>query len=159
MLSIIFSILLSGITHPLYISMTEVEYNSNTQNLEISVRIFTDDFESVLRKDALSKIDLSHPTDKKSINEQVKNYILHHLSIIADGKALGMQYVGYEINEESTWVYFETPIEKGPNMLSMQNKILYDFSTTQINLVHVKIGKNELTEKLSYPDYLFSFQF
>ncbi len=159
MFSIIISLLITSISHPLFISMTEVEYNSSTQNLDISIRVFTDDFESALRKNDSTNIDLTHPKDKKNINENIKSYMLRNLSTSADGKAIEMQYVGYEIIEENTWVYFEAPVEKIPKDLSISNSIFYDFSTKQINLMHIKIGQEERTEKNSYPEKLFRFQF
>ncbi len=159
MLSILITLLISTITHPLFISMTQVEYNSATKNIEVSVRVFTDDFESALRKNSSIKIDLTHPKDKKSIDEQINKYILNNLSMRVNGIDSRMQYVGYEIIQESVWAYFEAPVEKMPKALSMQNNILYDFSTKQINLVQVKIGKEERTEKRSYPENLFNFQF
>ncbi|HXL58320.1 MAG TPA: DUF6702 family protein, partial [Chitinophagaceae bacterium] len=46
-----------GLIHPFFVSMTDINYNSKEKELEISVRIFTDDFENTLRKYHSTKID------------------------------------------------------------------------------------------------------
>lgn len=159
MLNLFFSLFFVTFTHPLYISMTDVTYNNSTKNIEISVRIFTDDFEAVLRKQANTKIDLTNPADEKFINNMISTYVQQNLQIKTGDQILAMQYVGYEIEQESTWAYFEVPFNTEPKSFAFINKLLYDFSEKQINLVHVTIGKEENTLKRSYPETLFSFQF
>ena len=38
----------SGTHHPIYVSVTEIEHNAKDKTLEISCKIFTDDFEKTL---------------------------------------------------------------------------------------------------------------
>lgn len=159
MLTLLFSVFISAITHPLYVSMTDVTYNNSTKNLEISVRVFTDDFEVALRKHTTAKVDLTNPANEKFINEMINQYIQQNLQVKAGDKFLVMQYVGYEIQQESAWIYFELPLKVSPQSLSFVNKLMYDFSEKQINLIHVKLGSTESTLKRSYPETLFSFQF
>ena len=45
-----------GDIHPIYISSTEVDYNTKAKSIEISVKIFVDDLEPVLSKKYNSKI-------------------------------------------------------------------------------------------------------
>ena len=35
--------------HPIFVSVTEIEHNAKDKTLEISCKIFTDDFEKTLR--------------------------------------------------------------------------------------------------------------
>ena len=44
--------------HPFFISMTEIEQDKTNNTLEISVRIFTDDFEKTIRQTYTGKVDL-----------------------------------------------------------------------------------------------------
>ncbi len=52
-------LLLSASPHPLYISVTEINHNAKDKILEVSCKIFTNDFETVLEKIAKTKVDLS----------------------------------------------------------------------------------------------------
>jgi hypothetical protein len=57
--SLLFSILLSAgsvqNTHPIYISNTEIKYNTTTETYQISVKLFADDLEKVFEKNIKKK--------------------------------------------------------------------------------------------------------
>ena len=55
---------LADLMHPLYISVTEMEYNPKEQALEISCKVFTDDLEKGLGKANDAKVDMYNPKDK-----------------------------------------------------------------------------------------------
>ena len=107
--------------HPLYISIIDINHNAKDKELEVSVRIFTDDFENTLKKYSTAKVDLTHPADKAAADKLVSNYIVNKLQIKANGKQMNLHYVGFEQNQESIWVYFEVPDE----VLSNRDDELY----------------------------------
>ena len=74
--------------HPFHVSVTEIEHNAGDKTMEISCKIFTDDFESILAKNYKTKVDLINPPNKSAMDTLVKKYILSHLSIKANGKPL-----------------------------------------------------------------------
>ena len=47
----------SGVKHPYYLSVVEVNHNATDKTLEISCKIFTNDFENTLEKNYKSKVD------------------------------------------------------------------------------------------------------
>jgi hypothetical protein len=93
--------------HPFYVSVTQIEENTKENLLEVSCRIFTDDFEKTLRMHYTNHIDLLNPTDKEQMNKLINDYITKHLSISIDGKLYPLQFVGYEKNEEAVECYFQ----------------------------------------------------
>ena len=74
-------------SHPYYISVVEINHNPTDKTLEISCKIFTDDFEATLEKNYKTKVDLVNPPDKSAMDKLVKDYIKKHLSVKADNKA------------------------------------------------------------------------
>lgn len=140
-----------AVFHPFFVSMTEINYNAGGRELELSVRIFTDDFENTLRKNYGGKIDLTHPQDAARMNQMVAGYISKHLQLVADGKPLSLSFVGFEQQEESTWCYFEVKNVDSPKKLQVTNSLLHDFNTSQINMMHVKANGREQSTKLDYP--------
>ena len=93
--------------HPIYISVTEIEHNAKEKSLEISCKIFTNDFESLLKKDISNKIDLLHPQDKIFVEKTIDEYIQKHLVVSVDGIKKKMKFIGYEQVEECIECYFE----------------------------------------------------
>src|SRR5688500_7869508 len=79
--------------HPLYISVTEMNYNATDKNLEISCKIFADDFEKTLASVNNTKVDLSAPADKAVADKMVSAYVKSHLQLKLDNKPVTLEFV------------------------------------------------------------------
>ncbi len=146
--------------HPFFVSMTEMDYNAKDKELEVSVRIFTDDFENAIRKYHPGvKVDILHPPNQEQMNQFVNDYIQKHLQVKINGTPVQIAFVGFEQQSESIWSYFEVKNITGIKKLDITNNILHDYNTNQINMMHVKVGDNEQNYKLDYPDKAVSFSF
>ena len=150
---------LFAFVHPFFISMTEVNYNSPAKTVEVSVRIFADDFEKALSNNCHCKMDLSHPVNKASTDKMVSEYISKHVSIAVDGKPVMLQYGGYKMEEGSVWSYFEVKNIATVKKIDINNNLLYEYNTSQINMVHIKANGKEQTDKLEYPDRVLGWGF
>src|SRR4051812_33325346 len=82
--------------HPYYISVTEIEHNAGNKTLEISCKLFTDDFETALRKKYNTKIDLLTVQNKVAMNPLVNGYLQAHLAVKVGGKAVKLEFLGFE---------------------------------------------------------------
>ena len=65
--------------HPYYISVVEINHNAADKTLEISCKIFTNDFETTLEKNYKQKL-ISNPPDKAAMDNWISDYIKKHLS-------------------------------------------------------------------------------
>jgi hypothetical protein len=149
-----------SVFHPFFVSMTDMNYNAKEKSLEISVRIFTDDFENTIRLYHKDKIDILHPANQQLMNSYVNDYIQKHLHLKIDGKDAVLSFVGYEQQNESIWTYFEVKNIAAPTQLNINNSLLHDYKKEQINMLHAKVNDKEQSYKLDYPetDALFSFR-
>lgn len=145
--------------HPYYISMTDINYNNKAKSLEVSVRIFTDDFEKVMRKNCNCKVDLLKPQNKKATDVLINQYIQQHLQLKVNGQAKTLEFAGYQQEEESTWNYFQIKDVQQVKKIEMNNSLLHDYREEQINMVHFNINGKEQSDKLNYPDKGFSMSF
>jgi len=146
--------------HPFFVSMTEFEYDAKDKALDISVRIFTDDFENTLRKFHPGvKVDILHPADQAQMNQFVADYIQKHLQLQVNGKPVTINFVGYEQQSESIWSYFEIKGLTTVQKVDIMNNLLHDYNTNQINMMHIKVGDKEQSYKLDYPDNKTTFSF
>ena len=149
-----------SVFHPFFVSMTEFNYNNKDKELEISVRIFTDDLENTIRKYHPGvKVDILHPASQEQMNQFVSDYIQKHLQLTLNGKPVTISFVGYEQQSESIWTYFEVKNVTGVQKLDVTNNLLHDYNTNQINMMHIKVGDNEQSYKLDYPDSKTTFSF
>ena len=146
--------------HPLYITVTEINYNGEDKNLEISCKIFTDDFENALTMSNNTKIDLTTPKDKALADKQVFDYIKNNLQIKLDGRPVNLEFVGFEKETDAVWSYLQVPnTGKAPKTVEIHNTLLYDIYDKQINLMHISAGGARKSGRLNYPDKDAKFQF
>ena len=149
----------TAMIHPFYVSMTDINYNDKNKSLEISVRIFTDDFEQTLRKSHQDKIDILHPANQELMNKYVSAYIQQHLQLKVNDKPVQLNFVGYEQQSESIWSYFEVQQVAQVNKLAIMNDLLHEYNNNQINMMHVKVKEAEKSNKLNYPENTAVFTF
>lgn len=149
----------TSFVHPFYVSLIEIRHNEAEATAEISVRIFTDDLEQTLRKRTNTTIDLAKPKNKAAVEAELSKYIRQKIQLTIDGKPCQLEYLGYEIQKESVWSYWEITGLKTMKSLQADCNLLYDFVNLQTNIFHVKKGDKEWSRKLDYPDtrLLFSF--
>lgn len=148
------------VAHPLYISVSEMEYNPREKTLEIGCKVFTDDFEKAMTKANGAVVDLYHPKDSAVIGKQVSSYLRQHFVVKVDGKPASLQFVGHELEEQSTWSYFQVNnVDVAPKKVEITNNIFFELYDKQINIMHVMVGGNRKSTKLDYPASQAVFDF
>lgn len=159
----LFALVLSSATppsaHPFHVSVVEINHNAGEKSLEISCKLFTDDFERILAKNYRTKVDLINPPDKARMDTLVKQYVLSHLRIKANGRPVTMQYLGYEHEEEAAYSYIEVSNIPAVKTLEISNTLLYDLFDDQLGIMHITVGGNRKSNKLNYPNEEIVFQF
>lgn len=145
--------------HPFHVSVTEINYNAADKNLEISCKIFTDDFEKILAKNYKTKVDLINPTNKAAMDSLIKKYIISHLSISINGKPVSLSYLGFENDKEAAYSYFEVNNTLSATKIDITSNLMYDQFDDQVNIMHVIVGGKRKSNKLTYPDNSLSFSY
>ena len=148
-----------GRLHPFHVSVVEINHNPADSVMEISCKIFTDDFERILVKNYKSKVDLINPPDRKATDKLVYDYIKTHLLVKADDKSQTLSYLGFERDNDAIYVYVEITKIPAVKKVEVSTTLMYDLFDDQTNLVHVMVGGNRKTTKLEYPSKQASFQF
>ena len=139
------------LSHPIHVSVTEINHNAADKTLEISVRIFTDDFEKVLAKNYKTRIDLINP-DRKAMDKLVSDYIKTHLSARVDSKPVNFSYLGFEREDEVINSYLQVDNITTVNKIELVDKLMHDHFTDQTNLIHITVGGKRKSTKLDYPE-------
>jgi tRNA G10 N-methylase Trm11 len=140
--------------HPFHVSILEIKINEEKKLIEISQRVFIDDFEFALKSFAQREVSVIGELHTEKLDSLVRSYLLEHITITTD-KKLDIHYLGYEQEEESLWIFSEIPFDKKINEITVNSKILINEYDDQQNIVHLTIGEkikstslsNENTEK------------
>jgi hypothetical protein len=145
--------------HPFYIAVTEINLNTADKTLEVSCKMFADDLEQILEKNNHAELDISAEKDKAKFDSYIPAYVKHHLSLSVDGKASNLSYIGFEKEKESAYCYFQVENVSSLKKIDISDSILQDFTSDQINIIHVTINGKRQSTKLDYPSTNASFNF
>ncbi len=162
MANILFNWLMGGLIamlHPFFVSKVEINHNAKSKSVEITMKIFTDDFENTLKKYGKTTIDLTGTTQKEETDKVIDNYVKEKLKISIDNSPALLQYMGYEITKESVWVYFEVDNIAACKKMDIDCSLLYDYKKEQMNIIQAKANGKEENYKLDYPKSKISFSF
>jgi len=79
--------------HPIYVSVMQIDHNAKEQTLEISCKLFTDDFERTLRLDYKTHVDLINPGNRAAMDKLVSDYIKKHFALTVNDKPVVLQMI------------------------------------------------------------------
>jgi hypothetical protein len=154
-----FLCLFGGHTHPLYISVTEINHNAKDRILEVSCKVFTNDLETVLEKMSGGRVDLSAAATKAASDKLIDTYVEKHLRLKVDGKPVLLHFVGSEQENDGTWSYFQVNDVPAVKRVDVVDELLYDSFNQQINILHVTVGGQRKSFRLDYPEAATAFEF
>jgi hypothetical protein len=145
--------------HPFHVSVVEINHNDTDKTLEISCKIFTDDFEKVLAQNYKTKIDLTNPPDRKAMDSVVKKYIFSHISISVDSKPGTLSYLGFEKENEAVYSFVQVDNIPSVKKIEFTDKLMHDMFTDQVNIIHVIVKGERKSTKLDYPATVTKVEF
>ncbi|HEU5166481.1 MAG TPA: DUF6702 family protein [Chitinophagaceae bacterium] len=146
-------------SHPFHVSVVEINHNATDKTLEISCKIFTDDFEKVLAQNYKTKVDLTNPPDRKAMDSVVKKYILSHISVSVDGKPGTLSYLGFEKENEAVFSYVQVDNIPSVKKVELTDKLMHDMFTDQVNIIHVIVKGERKSTKLDFPAVAAKIEF
>ena len=145
--------------HPIFVSVTEIEHNAKDKTLEISCKIFTDDFEKTLRTVYKTHVDLLDPKIKPAMDKLVSDYVQKHLKIVVDGKPVSLKYAGYEKIEEGIYSYYQADNIPSVKKIEVTDDVLFEYNEQQMSLIHVIVGGERKSTKLNNPERVAEVEF
>jgi hypothetical protein len=155
-------ILIAGLficaAHPFYLSVLDLKYNKKEAAFQGSVRIFTSDLEAAIAKKEKKKVDLINYRDTVKTQQILNLYLRQFLSFEVNGKAVPISFIGFEKEEESTWIYLEFRAT-APKKLKVNNQILCESIQSQSNIIHIECNSVKKSSKLDCPQSSVEFDF
>lgn len=138
LLGLLSGALLLGFRHPFHVSVCQVDHNPQTQALEITFRIFTDDLEEALAAQGAQRLFLGDARESQAVDRYLCNYLNHAVLFVVNGDTANFRYVGRETETDITWCYVEIHKIAQVKKISVTSRLLQEIFEDQINLVHIK---------------------
>lgn len=130
-------------THPLRLSLCEIEYSSKKQLLTINLKLFlTDVNEAIVFDPYSSELAFCQPNEPKKANELLLNYLNRFFYVKANQKKVPLQVKSKRLSGEgentALWVYFEIP-QQTLQTMEIKNAVFTDLFFDQNNIVYVHV--------------------
>lgn len=144
----VFFISVLAFVHPLHISVTEITLDDKEQELEIMIRVFTDDLEQAIRAESKNpELNIMKPAGITT-DKLVWNYMQSRFKITANGEQLNLKYLGHEKDEDVTVFYVQVQPMQKFETISITNSIITELYDDQSNLVNVTLGETTKSLRL-----------
>lgn len=134
---VLFIVLTSFVSaHKYYVSVTDIEYSKATTSLQITSRLFIDDFEKVLQE----RYDSTLKLDDKNAGVYVEKYFRKKLVVEVNAVPQIYTYIGKEFDGDMLHCYFEIENINEITSVKVTNKLLMGQFDGQQNITHVTVN-------------------
>jgi hypothetical protein len=146
--------------HPIHASVSEINFNPKNKALQITSRIFIDDLElSIRSKLHEPELDLISPGKERTTDQLVSDYLKDHFKIRLDGKQVLVKLLGHETEDATLVCYIEVENVKKLKVIEVFNDLITETHSDQSNLVHVEIGTDIKSARLTRDNPSETFKF
>jgi hypothetical protein len=138
-------LLLSFNLHKIHVSLTNIVYKQEKKILQITTRLFIDDFENALNKKFNKTIELNTDRKTKNIDKLINEYISENLEIKLNSNNIKLQYLGKEYEQDIVYIYFEIENINDFNKIEVKNTCLFELFDDQRNIIKIKTKNTQKT--------------
>lgn len=132
--------------HPFHISVCEINYNQEGASLEITHKLFWDDFQAQLI--AIYGQNLS-ALERSEDQAEIVNYFNENFEVWIDQEQIEPSFLGFEVENEAVWCYLEITGVKQFNSVRIRNTVLTGLYGDQENIIHFTHGSKIKSLKLN----------
>ncbi len=126
--------------HPLHLTITNIDINNDS--IKVAVRLFADEFRlNVLNNSNIS--DSQEMVDPTLEKKQIVDFMNAGFQLFDNDSRIRLNYIRKEKDDLSVWLFFESPLNKKPKGLTIENSIFMDKYNDQKNMVIVSINGDE----------------
>ena len=130
--------------HPVHVSVTNLDMDPVGGKVELSVKIFADDFQDlILHKYGvqLNIIEQEDPGDKiAAVNE----YMQEALQLVFNGnETADLQFVDAKLNEEAIWLFYRYEHHGKIRKVDIVNRVMLEKFNNQTNLMIVTFNEKQ----------------
>lgn len=146
--------------HPFHVGVTEMRYNEASERTEISVRLFINDLEKIIKQNYGQQLDFYKTTDKDIATVEILNkYLQKNLVLNLDTQIVPYTILGFEREDDALWIHMESNESVRPTQVEIFNALLYDLFNDQANIHHFQVGNERKSYKALCPNTQIKFSY
>lgn len=125
--------------HAYHSTLTELRYNVAKKQLELSIKVFTDDFEKALSEGQPAPVNLSDAGPRPLALASA--YLQRTLQFRTPaGAPLPLQVLGMQAEKDGYWLYCRVSLPAPTPAVQLRQAMLLDAFGDQMNIVNIEAG-------------------
>ena len=138
--------------HPFHASIGQLDFNPKEKRIEIALKIFTDDVNSLLSSRSGTNLDFGTEKENSKAGSIFLDYLWQNFSVNVNGKSMPLTFVGREPDKEGVfteWIYLEIDQIEYVKDITLNNSFMTDYYADQTNIFHININNSQKSVSLS----------
>ena len=148
----VFSIMSSFTVHKFYVSVTQIDFVPKKQRIEITSRIFIDDFEKVLKNKYDKNFYLSTKKEIPEADAYIQKYLEEKIKLVINNKPYKVTFITKEVEDDVLICYLKVIFTEKITTFEIYNSLLTEMFSEQKNIVHTNINSNKKSVLLTYSE-------
>jgi hypothetical protein len=141
---LMFLLLCASWYHPIHVSVCNVDLDPGSGDMELSVKIFSDDFQDLILHKYQVQLRITEQEEPGEKIKAVNRYIGESLQIEINGKPLGgLEFRGSELNEEAIWLNYSYQYGGRIRKIRIRNTLMLEKFDDQTNLLIVSYNEKQ----------------
>ncbi|MEQ3661871.1 MAG: DUF6702 family protein [Flavobacterium sp.] len=145
--------------HKFYVSVTQIDFVPKKQRIEITSRIFIDDFEKVLKKKYNKDFYLSTKKEIPETNDYIQKYLEEKFKLVINNKPYKVTFITKEVEDDVLICYLKVQFSEKITTFEIFNSVLTEIFDEQKNIVHTDINGNKKSVLLTYSERSILLEF
>ncbi|MFT4667524.1 MAG: hypothetical protein ACI8YQ_002405 [Polaribacter sp.] len=131
--------------HEIHISKCQVEYSEEDKAIQVTMHIYLDDLEEILRKKGADKLFICTELETEGAEEYLIAYLRKQFQMEVNDKVVEFNFIGKEPSGDllAAWCYLEFPNITELKNLTIENEVLMDLYDDQKNIVSIMAPGNQ----------------
>jgi hypothetical protein len=141
--------LLALARHTYHSSILELRINPQQQQVEIALKVFTDDLENALSKGQPQHLTLQDPRTVPLADAYLRSHLELALPFTSSRQPrlpLTVQFLGMQPEKDAYWLYAKAKLPRAATAVWLRNTVLLDLFSDQMNIVNAEGNGKKVSE-------------
>ena len=131
--------------HPIYVSMTTMDIEAKSGSMEVTIRMFTDDLETVLHNKYNVHSWIGTSSEHHDSRRLLSEYVNERFTVVVNNdEKVNLATDSVSIVGDMLWFYMRGVARQAIQRVEIGNRLLTDFFSTQTNLMIIGTCRDEM---------------
>jgi hypothetical protein len=141
--------LLALARHTYHSSILELRINPQQQQVELALKVFTDDLENALSRGRPQHLTLQDPRIVPLADAYLRSHLELALPFTSSRQPrlpLTIQFLGMQPEKDAYWLYAKAKLPRAATAVWLRNTVLLDLFSDQMNIVNAESNDKKVSE-------------